>query len=438
MSFKLGCNWLDRSPGSSRDELDATLAAFRIIVGDQNVTAYVELTDDQRNRATEQAVEKLHIPTYFVAEWIAENWWSLLYEPKKTDIEHDAQYDPRYEARHALTTAKHGFALPDVHIEPSGSAIIIGCRASEDSLAGVKFKNSGTAVMSRKAVRMVLRDFVVFVKRRLDDQSVHGTPLQKAWANIEDTSDDQAVLCTLAGALGVDPYAIDNDAFHAIEAVYDALGEVGALDFCMASSDREILDSRNLIAAVAEKLDGPHLVDFSPLKNVQPVNDNLSHPGYRRGRTTAIRVRDYLGMSATNASGSDKFFETLNLDAESVSIQHSEGAVFNAAIDRDGFCASMVLTPQYVEARRFAACRAVFLALDSGAKSRRISTDTVARDQQASRAFAAEILVPFEYVKAKAKNGRVSRELVSQIAHDTRASAEVVKWQAINNGLVVS
>lgn len=432
MTFKITCNWLDKAPKPSQDELEATLAAIRILVGKENVTEYTPITDGSYNRLTEQVSEKLHIPAYFIGEWIAENWWPLLFEPRKTEELGNRLYD----ARHSLVSAQHGFALPDLRIEPMGAAVQLGCRGREVPPAEVRFKNSAFETVARKSVQGVLEAFVKACAARLTACGIDGTPLQNAWSTIERTDSDEAIFCALAGSLGVDPYSVSEDTAAAINEIFDLLGPAAALDFCMASAESDIAENRAIVGAVAKKLNGEHDVTLAPLRNVRVPQDTLARPGWWRGKTAAMWVRDSLDIKFSDPSGADKFFDKLKIGTSPALFQNVDRIVFSGAVDRVDENANIVLVQGQDEARRFAACRAVFLAKDSEPTSRRVVTDTVTRDQQASRAFAAEMLVPSDYLKSLSEGGHISRETINHVAHERRASVDAVRWQAVNNHLI--
>jgi Zn-dependent peptidase ImmA (M78 family) len=55
------------------------------------------------------------------------------------------------------------------------------------------------------------------------------------------------------------------------------------------------------------------------------------------------------------------------------------------------------------------------------------------RDQQASRAFAAELLAPADYIRSRVSNEVMSAYRAHEIAEELDASMTVVKYQARNN-----
>ena len=206
----------------------------------------------------------------------------------------------------------------------------------------------------------------------------------------------------------------------------------------MASSEDDILSLGGTTAIVADQLNGPHQSDLSPLRNFLLPNDSLSLPSWNRGKRAATGVRKLLDIRPADHFGADKFFDRLHISASEKTDRDDspKEAIFSGAVDRIDYDANFVLLQSHEEGRRFAASRAVFLALSSEAKSRRLVTDAMTRDQQASRAFAAEILVPADYLRAQAIAGQISRDSVHEIARKWRASVDVVKYQAMNIGLL--
>ena len=95
----------------------------------------------------------------------------------------------------------------------------------------------------------------------------------------------------------------------------------------------------------------------------------------------------------------------------------------------------VLLIKSSTPSRRFAAARAAYFFWTSGTDERRLITSAVTRDRQASRAFAAELLIPQAYVRQQAVGGKLKWDKVQEIAEQAIAAPEVVKLQAQNIGL---
>jgi len=105
------------------------------------------------------------------------------------------------------------------------------------------------------------------------------------------------------------------------------------------------------------------------------------------------------------------------------------------AVARDNQRARFGLIQDDQVHRRFSAARATYLAWTSGAKDSRLITNAVTRDQQASRAFAAELLVPAAYLRSQATGRKLPSYKADEIAYEANVSPWVVQRQAANNHL---
>jgi hypothetical protein len=121
-----------------------------------------------------------------------------------------------------------------------------------------------------------------------------------------------------------------------------------------------------------------------------------------------------------------------------VSILESPTAArLSGGMRRDDMIMRMALADPNLQRRRFAAARGAFLGWSSEAVSSHLITSARTRKQQASRAFAAEMLAPFDYIRTRAGGTAISMYRVEEIANELEVSPAVVKWQAHDNNLHV-
>jgi hypothetical protein len=125
------------------------MCRLQILLRDRLITEY-RSSDDTKE-------DHLEVPAYFPAEWIAENWWPLLNEPRKSDEISD---DADFLSRHSLVTAQHGFALPALSIITTGVHIQLSVGARRVPYADVQFLNSAGGLFRREDVESELRRFV--------------------------------------------------------------------------------------------------------------------------------------------------------------------------------------------------------------------------------------------------------------------------------------
>lgn len=437
--FKIERAWLG-SGGSGSDA--ATLAKLKITVGDQIVTAY-------RGDA-EKPAEGVEIPIYYLAEWIAENWWPLLWEPRKNDDQGD---NADFLSRHSTLTAQHGFALPKITVVSHGEQITLTARARNVPYADVRFYNNGNATLNRQAVEGELRKFISGVVERLKACGVDDTSLQEEWRLIENTDEEEAEFCRLMGALGLSPYAADDRIASMLERANELHGSSALMDLCLSSTAenfRHTLELANKAAALTREANAATL---EPLRGVPIPADVMAHPGYRRGINAAKAIRAALGIKDTDPGGSFKLFDQLHIDTgrskaardedlisedeASFDPSGSENAPIVGAVATDDMHPRIALLQKGAPQRRFTAARGAYLAWTADRKhfGNRLLTMALTRDQQASRGFAAEIMVPLNYLRRYSNKSRISVDDVFEIAQNLGASPDLVRKQAQNNGI---
>ncbi|HYY31760.1 MAG TPA: hypothetical protein VE860_27695 [Chthoniobacterales bacterium] len=427
-AFEIKNRWLQASE-TVIDELTATHAHLQIFVGNHNVTEY---------RAPRARVGKtaLEIPTYYLAEWIAENWWALLFEPRK-DEESD---DSDYLTRHSIVAGQNGFPLPSLSIVPTGRGVHLNCSPRVAPYSNIRFTSDAFIDASRTEVEQVLRTFIDDTVNRLLICRVTETALARTWAELQSLTCEECRFCELIGSLGMSPVDVGDELSRAIERIYALLGPVATRDFCLAATEelakRAIPDTEALNRHLREAPDAA----LAPLLEVQLPPDIYHAPSWRRGKLAAKNVQDKFGINTKNPRGADIIFEQLNIDISREIHTPTAGFTlpFSGAIDRHDRAAKIALLQPDLLHRRFGAGRAAYLAWVSEAQSRRLVTNAVTRDQQASRSFAAEILIPQGYLKTLAgPKGELHSDQVREAARLRMVMPDVAFKQAYNAGIRV-
>jgi hypothetical protein len=199
-----------------------------------------------------------------------------------------------------------------------------------------------------------------------------------------------------------------------LEILLPKFGERLLMDLCLVAP----AESFDAMAGAAEiAFDGINKVQVStlePLLAVPLPSDNFAVEAWQRGVRAAKQTRNRFGIKDTDAAGATQVFERLRVDtARHGDNTAMEGSLPGAVARNDGEARIALLQPVPVQ-RRFAAARAIFTAWTAGLQESRFLTSAVTRDQQASRAFAAEL------------------------AAELQIGSDVVSKQALNNGLQVT
>jgi hypothetical protein len=208
-----------------------------------------------------------------------------------------------------------------------------------------------------------------------------------------------AEYCQLVGSLGLSPYEEHPDIDDILNRVYERLDPGIVRDLCNAADEKTFSSLAELVIGVAESLDSGQEARLAELLAVGLPPDQAPH-AWQWGRQAADRVRREFHISNADPQGGQRFLATLGLDSVT-----SVGA-------------------------GFAAARAAFLGWAHAVDDSHLLTTAITRDQQASRAFAAEMLAPAGYIRTRAANRVLSDHAVREIAQALNAPAGAVSYQA--------
>jgi hypothetical protein len=421
--FKFQAKW-PALRTSTRAGADPTFCKFQINVGGVNITSY----------QTEGGLEEDHleIPAYHIAEWLAENWWPILWEPRKSE---DAGEDPDFLSRHLLSTAEHGFALPNLRIIPTGEKIHLFATGRTPRYADAQFRRTPEALVSRQHVEAELRQFVEQTVARLGSEL--NSPLQSAWDFVKNTDNESEKFCRLMGALGLSPYETHGSIERALDDASSILTDPQLLDLCLTSTPDNVIRSAYVAGLMQTLLAKESEIYLSAVETLSPPRDQGGAPAWRVGYAAAKALREHFSVNEQDIDGASIVFEKLRLDPSSRQPDEFRGieSPLAGGIEKHQFRGRMVLSPEGKQSRRSAAARATYFFWTAGQDDRRLITNAVTRDQQTSRAFAAELLAPQSYVRTQSAGMKLKWDQLNQIAERANVAPEVIKFQAHNNGL---
>jgi hypothetical protein len=140
-TFSVDIQWPPAPEAGGNELLDSSLTRFEVKAGASSLTSF--LADDGSKNT------HLTVPTYYLVEWLAQNWWSFLYEPRKDDR---SDADSEFRSRHWLGIPRNGFALPDVMFVPSGETLEVIARQTY-----LRFARLPALRNSRVGLRMHLK-----------------------------------------------------------------------------------------------------------------------------------------------------------------------------------------------------------------------------------------------------------------------------------------
>ncbi len=431
-SFAVDLQWPE-NPGKGGDSLlDGSLARFQILVGDKSLTAYQTEKGDKHSY--------LHVPTYYLVEWLAQNWWSFLYEPRKNDRD---DFEQDFRTRHWLGTARNGFALPDVTFSPAGEKVEIVARSAFLRFAHLNFIEALTATAATDSVRSEFSKFIEQVLMHLNKNGVTDSAAHRHWDRVRNTTKEEETYCRMVGALGISPYLSHPDLDGVFEKIAGKISDSMLTDLCDATNMGNIERAADAADGISAALSSAKDIPAKELLEARRPADNAPR-AYEWGYRATDVARSALGIAHDDPRGSLAFFDRLQFDPsagidDGKSLEATAPAIISGAVERNDDKMRVVLSGSNGAHRKFAAARAAFLAWSPGSNSSRLVTTARTRDQQASRAFAAELLAPAKFLRRiLGDRSEVSPFTLDRISEEIGVAPTVVHHQAANHGYYVA
>jgi hypothetical protein len=431
--LKIDFEWLD--PLAARGaELRATWARLYIAVDEIPLTRVF----DQSSKTMRDAV---YLPLYPFAEWLVEQWWSLWTEPRPSSVPGRAGYD----SRHSFVHAREGYALPPVRIEPAGSVTLVSWFSEKLPSSGLEFPGQGEAWLQNGLLKDRFSSLVEAVVSRLKTSGITESRLQQEWAAIQAADPEEKAFCESAGALGLDPYDLEDDQREAIEKIGNALpGEIVGEFFSAARSDTSDLrlDAKEVETAI-ERTEKSRAT-LAPLKQLRSSivtsADSSDATPWKQGYAFARKLRARLGLNGSPLKSMESLRSALGLsktDLDTALGKFSSRTIPFAALMgvNRGESPAFVLRPARPAAARFHFCRALFEYLHAPGKRRALITDANTEQQKRNRAFAAEMLAPADTLRELIRAPVVTWERAEELANEFGVSTYVIVHQMDNHRL---
>jgi hypothetical protein len=409
--------------GDFDDPIEArSFAAVKVALNGEVLTrSYDHIAEGER--------DTINVVLYPLALALAQNWWTLLYEPRKSEETGDL-----VEIRHSLDSFMNGFVFPALTVWSGGDdAITLEHPHIRQGHSNLEFLPANEAVsnLPREEVEGNLFKLVTAVVQRMP-KGAAATGLEDAWNRVLESlgNSDERQYCEAAGRLGIDPY--DPDAEN-ISGFSEGLSEHLFANICEAATPPEM----------------PSAIEWAR----EGARNIKNFPDVDIGQFGAMPIRNPREKIWIHGYESARLARS-NLDLDGFNPRRVVDKIFGAAVSADGF-AIAGRTPFGLEAianhrdgtmrvaiprisarqRRFRLCRASYLAWKTIDDESSAVTTATTLDQQASRAFAAELLAPAQLLSELAGQDGLTPEKIEALADESVCPEAAIIWQAHNHGI---
>lgn len=435
--FEIHVEWQE-APGVRDPLLAQTWARLEFRLDGRPMTRYWS----DRARSLRDGVYGSVFP---LAEWIANNWWSLMFEGLR---HHPAEVSARTERpratearqwlrRHNLFTCREGMAYPDLTIFRKEDEVVLGWFPDPPiTTTQGRFMDGGMVAIDRASLEAALESLVESVLERASEaggESFDG--LAELWEAISASRRDheEAAICQRLAMLGEDPYAVDpsqpllDQPLFSSELVQDLLSASS-----LEALTRDMSCTKALLASLPPA--EPHV---SRASRLAPRDRGELLP-YRAGYSRASEVRKRLGLSDDQPLRDlDGVIERLMGRLEQAwRVRRGQQTGIEAAVQVNGVAAISSVERPLKSDQRFLLARALhhWLYVTKGAAPQRLLTKGHDWLQASSRAFAAELLAPASALSRRMAGG-ADWEQHDELAEEFEVSPMVIAHQIANNRL---
>ena len=386
-------------PDRGTIEEEATFGVLEVLANGQCLTAGLALESNA-------LLPGPRVSGYHIAEWLAWNWWRLRWEARPS-----ANLGYEWTFSHCLSSIGEGYVWPNIVISSDGVRAIVTSAPTADPAAGLyRYVGAPTSeVVAATELEIAIDSFARYMLDLLDSERVD-TNLHRIWHDLETEQQDVRAtqLRRLEARLGKDPdeippeqirSAIDAALDMGPDAVDELAADAGACGTAAVPSTEELVATAKDVGSDARPQDAAELHAHQDL---YAHADNM--PALAFGEAAAWRV----GVNAAHALRRQEALGGQPIDNERLSaLAGTSATVLTGGNVRPsplsfmfamGGRARVALRSKWETGRRFDLARLLGDRLLGQHEPLLPATRAYTYRQKAQRAFAAELLCPYEDV----------------------------------------
>jgi hypothetical protein len=429
--LSLNFDWLPS--GNDSPEIHQTMGMFRLQAGEINLT-------ENKNIWSKEIDSKVLVSAYPLALWMASSWWRLLFEPLPPP---GIKPSVDWRMAHELTASNQGFIWPRVIFASDTESMQIWATPSHPSdQQSVRYINGLNRPVSENFLEFdsIATAFIESVISHLHETGINDTSLANLWKEVqEERSDPYSKMYRRREAeLGFDPDECPDDI---VKDALDLAEQMGneTLSELAPTCGRESSETEPF-SAIKELIESTGLkgkpINWSNL----PVNKETTKAPWQRAKEVASFVRqeiDNQEQPLTNKILGDLLgIEESEYDNWQPQKKRQPISVA-VPLDNNGF--QYHPRKSHPLAKRFEFARLIgdYLLCGNSGKSWLASTDIRTSRQKYQRAFAAELLCPFDSLQSYLNND-YSESAIEEASEYFMVSQQTIETILINNGLILS
>ncbi|SBP87447.1 conserved hypothetical protein [Thiomonas sp. X19] len=392
------------------------------------IYAYDACLTEGHDRLLQSIRRDPYLSAYHFAEWLAWNWWRLRWEPHKKS--------PEWELSHAMASIGGGYIWPNIHIVSDGQAVTLVSKPTpERARTPYRYITDSVSVITAADFESEVDLFIEAVLQRLQTRQVADSNLSDIWQHVLQERQDPTLSMhrKLEALLSEDPGEVDEALLNRFLSNGEATGQT-ALEEIAANRipGKAVPDVTRLLELGHERGAVTNPQDCVTLRT--PIPGDLD-AAWKVGTRTAqlLRAQENMdqGVAITNDRLADMYGAPRNIfnSAEPLEPQFDLSFVLSESKQRN----RVVLRSKWDTGRRFEIARLLGDTLIRVTNDpMRPATRSDTYRQKVQRAFAAELLSPFQAVETML-NGDYSMENQQDVAHYFQVSSLTIRTLLVNH-----
>ncbi len=426
MLFSINCEWLPSEIGDSDER--STFAEIEIGVRGHCATKVEDtFAKTVRSYARLSALE--------LAEWLAFNWWRLLWEPESNGYS--------WKASHKVGNAGGGYVWPDLSFSSDWHSVLVSARPTTHwDAEPIRYLNRLDELPVPIAnFESVASDFIDRTIARLSIMGNAQSELSALWDEVtcERQDVESANRRILEACMGYDPDEAPSDFIDYLIEQTSPYGEGAIREMAAAYKEEAVSHARSiresaLKSAMTARV--PNRADIRGRLASQSAASDI--PPWVRAESAARIARDSWDVSvpvSTNA-----ICDVLSVSQDRfLDVQDAGETPLTAGVreDVDSNAFHVALSGRHPHSRRFRLARLVADHIDADDGETLLpATSSKTSRQKFQRAFAQELLCPFDHLREYLGDETPNDDAIHDAAEYYDVSPVTVLVTLVNKGVL--
>jgi Zn-dependent peptidase ImmA (M78 family) len=367
---------------------------------------------------------------YPLAEWLAWNWWRLTVEPRQEHATSDWAF------AHHLSTVGDGYLWPNITIfSDRARTAIIAKPTRSKGFTAFRFTADHILVLPSRSFEAAVDFFMGQIQGKLRESDIHETNLDRIWEEVlaERQSPAIAARRRIEALLGVDPDEGDTEQIEQLLGDASRLGAEAVQELALTQVSGQRLPTADELESVAKKQGGEIKYENQVRLDALDLPPCEQMPAWQRGYQVAdaLRKQQRLGHKPLTDR---QLAELCGVSDGLLKVkQKTRKTGFSFGFCLENNAARIMLRSPRKSNRRFDLARLLGDQLAFGLDEPLLpATEAKSYRQKLQRAFAAELLCPFEALEEKL-NGNYSDEACENAADYFKVSERTVRTLLVNH-----